>query len=213
MTRPHASPSSSSTSLSLSSTQLLLNAIQVKSPTKKMIPAIMLMNAIKPKSVYTTEHSATGTTSCESEKKSNWLENNSTNAEASSKALKKLLVISTETASTPSSTTPRATSTVSPASTPVKTTIKQSTAASAKSTAAKQPSAINQKEKIIKICKERTKSRSNSEDADFYAGSAILNSPSPQAIPLPDFDESYDFFSTVENLHSMSGARRLSLVR
>ena len=69
-----------------------------------------------------------------------------------------------------------------------------------------------QKENKIKLSRQSTKSRSNSEDADFYAGSAILNSPSPNAIPLPDFDEICDFF-TAENRLNCVGNGRVNLVR
>ena len=73
------------------------------------------------------------------------------------------------------------------------------------------PSPVHQKEKKTKLSRQRTKSRSNSEDADFYAGSAILNSPSPNAIPLPDF-EICDFF-TAENRLNCVGNVRVNLVR
>lgn len=210
MTRPHTFQHSASTARPLTSTQVLLNAIQVKSPTKQMIPAIVLLNAIKPKSASSTESGASAATASEHDK----VRSCTITAEESSKALKRLLVISTETAPAPLSSALGATSIGSRQLTPVKTTIKQSTAANVKNAAAvKELSTINQKDKVTKICKERTKSRSNSEDADFYAGSAILNSPSPQAIPLPDFDESYDFFSNVESHHTMGGNLRLSLVR
>ena len=69
-----------------------------------------------------------------------------------------------------------------------------------------------QKDRKIKLLGQKTKSRSNSEDADFYAGSAILNSPSPNAIPLPDFDEMCDFF-TAESRHNCLGNVSVNLVR
>ena len=69
-----------------------------------------------------------------------------------------------------------------------------------------------QKDRKIKLLRQKTKSRSNSEDADFYAGSAILNSPSPNAIPLPDFDEMCDFF-TAESRHNCLGNVSVNLVR
>ena len=74
------------------------------------------------------------------------------------------------------------------------------------------PCPMLQKENKIKLPGQKTKSRSNSEDADFYAGSAILNSPSPNAIPLPDFDEMCDFF-TAESRHNCLGNVRVNLVR
>ena len=73
-------------------------------------------------------------------------------------------------------------------------------------------SPVHQKEKKTKLSGQKTKSRSNSEDADFYAGSAILNSPSPNAIPLPDFDEMCDFF-TAESRHNCLGNVSVNLVR
>ena len=73
-------------------------------------------------------------------------------------------------------------------------------------------SPLHPKEKKTKLSKQKTKSRSNSEDADFYAGSAILNSPSPNAIPLPDFDEICDFFAA-ENRHNCMGNVSVNLVR
>ena len=73
-------------------------------------------------------------------------------------------------------------------------------------------SPVHQKEKKTKLSRPKTKSRSNSEDADFYAGSAILNSPSPNAIPLPDFDEMFDFF-IAESRHNCLGNVSVNLVR
>ena len=44
------------------------------------------------------------------------------------------------------------------------------------------------------ITSKTRKTRSDSEDG-FFAGSAILNSPNPEVLPLPDFEESMSFFS------------------
>lgn len=54
-----------------------------------------------------------------------------------------------------------------------------------------------QKEKKMPVKEPTLKSRSNSED-EFYAGSAILNSPHPTAIPMPDFEEVTSDFFTLE---------------
>jgi hypothetical protein len=182
-----------------SSAQALMNALQPKISSKSTPPEQtgVTKNESVPSPTISLKKSTSG--ACESEKS----KINTLNAAESSRALKEFLVISAQ-----------------------KILVKQkklkfsesigcaATTVSSPSALdnSEDPSPVHQKEKKTKLSRQRTKSRSNSEDADFYAGSAILNSPSPNAIPLPDFDEICDFF-TAENRLNCVGNVRVNLVR
>jgi hypothetical protein len=180
-----------------SSAQALMNAMKSKESSKSLCSAQTLINAIQTKENSSAAQNIVVYTICETEKPRRV----SKADKDSSKALKDLLEISSQTLS----------------STPIKLTFSQSSLGTQPSAAKTTPPgkdtcSVNQKEKKTKVAKERTKSRSNSEDADFYAGSAALNSPSPHFVPLPDFDESYDFF-TVENRFNNMESVRVNLVK
>ena len=180
-----------------SSAQALMNAIQSKESSKSLCSAQTQINTIQTKENSSVAKNIVMYTICETEKPRRV----SKADKDSSKALKDLLEISSQAL----------------LSTPVKLTYSQSLLGTQPSTAeatplGKETCSVNQKEKKTKVAKERTKSRSNSEDADFYAGSAILNSPSPHFVPLPDFDESYDFF-TVGNRFNIMESVRVNLVK
>ena len=173
----------------LSSGQLLLNALQPKAPAQQLSPAQALMIALKPKIAKQSISNI-----CEELPPSD----STRKAEMSSKSLKNLLVIPQQPVLQ---------------FTPTKLTYSERTAnISSKSDAApttvlkivgKDSSSVTQKEKKSKLSKDkvRPKSRSNSEDAEFYAGSAMSNSPNPNAVPLPDFDENSDFFNSGTRYH------------
>jgi hypothetical protein len=179
-----------------SSAQALMNAMKSKESSKSLCSAQTLINAIQTKENSSAAQNIVVYTICETEKPRRV----SKADKDSSKALKDLLEISSQTLS----------------STPIKLTFSQSLLGTTSGINEKPSTAevtpVNQKEKKTKVAKERTKSRSNSEDADFYAGSAALNSPSPHFVPLPDFDESYDFF-TVENRFNNMESVRVNLVK
>jgi hypothetical protein len=168
-----------------SSAQALTNAIQSKELSRSLCTAQTEIKTLQTNENSSAAQNITVYTICDIEAPRHV----SKADKASSKALKDLLVISSQT--------------------PVKLTYSRSTSGTPPGINKKLPKAetsplgkencsANQREERINVGIERTKCRSNSEDADFYAGSAILNSPSPHFVPLPDFDESYDFF-TVEN--------------
>jgi hypothetical protein len=161
-----------------SAAQALMNAIQSKELSRSLCSAQTLINTTQSKENSPAAQNITVYTICETETPKRV----SKPDVVSSKALKDLLVISSQTLLSPA-----------------KLTYSRRTSQTASGIDEKPVTAeANQREKKAYVAKERTKSRSNSADADFYAGSAISNSPSPNFVPLPDFDESYDFF-TVDN--------------
>jgi hypothetical protein len=168
-----------------SSAQALMNAIQSNELSRSLCSAQTQMITIQPKENSSAAQNITVYTICDTETPRRV----SKADKASSKALKDLLVISSQTPV-------KLTCSRSTSGTPSE--INKKTAKAETSPLGKENCSANQKGEKTNVGNERTKSRSYSEDADFYAGSAILNSPSPHFVPLPDFDESYDFF-TVEN--------------
>lgn len=201
---PPVSPSPSQTSISalqvksmkdaaqqLSPAQLLMKAIQTKSQAPSMSPSQVLLLALQPKSVVESAIKISHSNVCEALAP----KDGPRKAEESSRALKELLVISKQVVS---STPSKFTYSQSVANTPSKNDEKMFPAVKI---VGKGNSFVSQKEKKSKLSKERSKSRSNSEDAEFYAGSAILSSPNPSSVPLPNFDESSDFFSTENRYH------------
>lgn len=176
----------------LSPAQLLMNALQTKTPTQSLSSAQALLSALQPKPIKTSAPSSIMNI-CEPLSPRDSLRKD----EKSSKALKKLLVIPQVQASASLSTPSKLTYSQSMVSSPLRNDEKTTPASKIVS---KESGCVSQKEKKSKLSRDKEregpKSRSNSEgDAEFYAGSAILNSPNPEAVPLPDFDESSDFFS------------------
>ena len=186
-----------------SSAQALMKAIQSKELPKASCPAQSPIKAIQPKEKSSAAQNVVATAICKAEKPKVV----SKTDKDSSRALKDLLVISSQALL---STPVKLTYSQSLLGTPSRIDEKPST--SVGKSHGTESCSVNQKEKKSKLAEERTKSRSNSEDADFYAGSAILNSPSPHFVPLPDFDESYDFF-VVENRFNNVECGRVNLVK
>ena len=182
-----------------SSAQALMNALQPKI-SSKLTPqeqTSVTKDKLIPSPTVSQNKSTSG--ACESEKS----KINTSNAAESSRALKEFLVISAQRILVKQKKLKFSESIGCAATTMSSISVLENS---------EDPSPIHQKEKKTKLSRQRTKSRSNSEDADFYAGSAILNSPSPNAIPLPDFDEICDFF-TAENRLNCVGNGRVNLVR
>ena len=176
----------------MSPAQLLMSALQSKTTTQPPTSVNALLSALQPKPVKTSTPSSL-VNICEPLSPRDSLRK----GEESSRALKKLLVISQQHVSASLSTPSKLTYSQSFVSVSSKNDEKTMPASHIIS---KESGNVSQMEKKCKQSKdkerERPKSRSNSEgDAEFYAGSAILNSPNPEAVPLPDFDESCDFFS------------------
>eukprot|EP00596_Hydrurales_sp_CCMP1899_P009194 CAMPEP_0119042022 /NCGR_PEP_ID=MMETSP1177-20130426/14299_1 /TAXON_ID=2985 /ORGANISM="Ochromonas sp, Strain CCMP1899" /LENGTH=176 /DNA_ID=CAMNT_0007008525 /DNA_START=151 /DNA_END=681 /DNA_ORIENTATION=+ len=170
------------------SQQALMKILHSESPESHLPKAQFLMNILKVSNVST--ETSQSKISCSS---SSSVSVNDGRTEDSLMALKKLLVIPEPVAlsSTPKKKSdPHATSSQSLKNkkTPITKGVQ------------KDSSNVDQKEKKTKVQKERIKSRSNSEE-DFYAGSAVLNSPNPNAVPMPDFEELVsDFFSPSSKL-------------
>ena len=173
-----------------SSTQLLSNALKQRMSSQQLAQAHVNIIPL----ISKNPDEGTFTNACESSSP----KNKSKISKESSRALMELLVI------------PQHAS----VSTPIKMTYSQSMSKLSTSKIHVKPSkvsnvvkesciSVTHKEKKCKLSKdkEKTKSRSNSEDAEFYASSAILNSPNPNAVPMPDFDESSDFFSFETRYH------------
>jgi hypothetical protein len=164
------------------SQQALMKILHSKSPEPQLLKAQFLMNILKVSSVSSESSqskicSSSSSVSVKDER-----------TEDSLIALKKLLVIPDPVAL---SRTPKQ------KSDPVASTsqsLKNKDTPVTKGVQ-KDSSSGDQKEKKTKVQKKTLKSRSNS-DEDFYAGSALLNSPNPNAVPMPDFEEIVsDFFT------------------